>query len=118
VHQNDAFGPYIMQHGSVPNWSDEVDIERATIEPVRIKQGEFSIPLQRNPPSGTPVLDVPDNAALFPFVNDPRFFSCLGTIPNSNGLYCTVINHDFGSVDGIKPDGTRTKRGGDGEGRQ
>jgi hypothetical protein len=117
VHDNAAFGPYIMQHGSVPNWSSEVDIERATIEPVRVKQGEASISLQRNPPSGTPVTDVPDNAALLPFLNETCFFACLGAIPNSNGLHCTVINHDFGNVDGIRPDGTRIKRGGDGEGR-
>jgi hypothetical protein len=117
VHQNDAFGPYIMQHGSVPHWSSEVDIERATIELVRVKRGEASIPLLRNPPSGTPVIDVPDNAALLPFLNEARFSACLGTIPNSNGLHCTVINHDFGPVDAISLDGTRSKRGGDGEGR-
>jgi hypothetical protein len=97
VHNNPTFGPYIMQHGAVPMWSGDVDIECAKIELVRSVDayGNF-IALRRNPSSGTPIesLTVGD---LELFYNERQRLLLLGCIPNSGQLPAAIINRHFGA---------------------
>jgi hypothetical protein len=99
VHDNPTFGPYIMQHGAVPLWSGDVDIECAKIELIRAVDGEGNFTAQRrNPPSGTPIesLTVMD---LELFYNERQCLLMLGVIPNSGGLPSAIINRNFGAYE-------------------
>jgi hypothetical protein len=96
IHQNETFAPYIMQHGSIKDWSGDVDIERAEVEVVRVvnDQGKLDT-MRRNPPSGTDIESV--NAADFKqFYNDKKYYLVVGEIPNTGGIDATVVNRSFG----------------------
>jgi hypothetical protein len=96
IHSNPTFGPYIMQHGSVPMWSGDVDIERAQVELIRAvdADGRF-VAMRRNPPSGTSIESATENQ-LELFYNERDHLLTLGTIPNSEGLPAAIINRNFG----------------------
>jgi hypothetical protein len=100
VHADDAFAPYIMSHGSVPEWSKEVDIERAEIEVVGVVEETSGrkVEMRRNPSSGTPVTAATaDDIALF--ANEREHVLVLGTIPNSGGLPATIVNRHHGAME-------------------
>ena len=99
VHDNPTFAPFIMQHGSVPMWSGDVDIEKAKIELIRAVDGNGSfIALRRNPPSGTAVEAVGPND-IATFYNEKEHLITLGEIPNSEGVPASTVNRHFGAFD-------------------
>lgn len=98
VHENPTFAPYIMAHGAVPQWSGEVDIERAEVEIVSMidAASHKRIPRRRNPSSGT-AIEAATQRDLSAFLNESYHTSvCLGYIPNSGGLVSTIINRHHG----------------------
>jgi hypothetical protein len=96
VHDNEAMAPLIMRAGQIRNWSGDVDIERGVVEIMAtIDENGQRIPLRRNPKSGTAVR-LADQAAIDRFATEQEHFLVLGHIPNSGGLFASVINRHFG----------------------
>ena len=95
-HENPLFAPLIMTKGSIPFWSGDVDIEKATIEIISVKDRKTMerIPLRRNPPSGTDVY-LADQATMEQFAVEREHFLVLGHVPNSDGLLCSVVNRNY-----------------------
>jgi hypothetical protein len=97
IHENEAFTPVIMKNGCIPHFSAEVDIERAVIKilAVRDVQTGERVALRRNPASGTSIM-LADQIAISEFATESEHFLILGHIPNSGGLYASIVNRHFG----------------------
>lgn len=100
VHDDPTFAAYIMMNGAVPHWSSEVDIEKSEIEIIRVVEEatSTSIPMRRNPSSGTPVVAAsPEQFQAFR--NEQQHILKIGQIPNSDGLEATIINRHHGDFE-------------------
>jgi hypothetical protein len=124
VHQDDVFAPYIMVEGFVPYWSKDVDIERAEIEVLAIRDIDSNkrVPWRRNPASGTFIYGASSDAAspeaIDRFLNERGdYIVVVGEIPNSGGIPATMINRNFGPYSRKLPNGQVVDAGGYGEAR-
>lgn len=99
VHADEKFAPTIMKQGSIPHWSEDVDIERAIVKIIAVQDTETGkrIPLRRNPPSGTQI-QTADQVTIDSFTNETKHFLVLGHIPNSGGLLASVVNRHFAEM--------------------
>jgi hypothetical protein len=97
THQNPSFAAYIMTYGAIPQWSGYTDIERAEVDVIKIidRINKQSVPMRRNPSSGTPIESLESNEFLI-FANDNQQFCFLGEIPNSK-MQASVINRHHGN---------------------
>jgi hypothetical protein len=99
IHENPTFAPVIMKQGSIPFWSGDVDIEKATIEIISVMDRDKMqrVPLRSNPPSGTDIY-LADRQTMAQFAIEKQHFLALGHVPNSGGLFCSVVNRHYGPM--------------------
>jgi len=101
IHEDPAFKPYLMVHGRVQQWSQEVDIEQSTIQVIgMVNAKDERIPQQAWPPTGTRIA-LADAEAIARLFNEKeeRLRLVLGKIPNTAEIPATVINRHFGAFE-------------------